>query len=691
MSERRGQDVIDESERVAARAAAKRDPARAEALQEFRRLYGGAEGSVLEQVARHVRLLLRADAALVAVRTPEGLQWTGTVHCAAPTAQGREHETFADRATLSPVPLLFDDESSVPDGLRDIESLGWRSVASVPVLVRGIPVAAVLAGRTSGVPWGEREHEAARQWSVLLAMQNERSLGLIGAVGGEGLEWQASVMRAALPLALLDDAGAVRVANAAFCELTGLPPDGFEGQPLVAVLRGSASDAIALEEVWSGQRRQASAELPLSHADGVPRRVRVTVAQAPFADDGRHSYLATIEDITELRDATEALRAREAQLRLSQRREALGQLTGGLAHEFSNTLAAIIGFASLLRDDLDPTDPRRDDVEDILRVSSRGTELISRLLDLTPQRVSERATFDLREVLRAFSVVAHRVLPTTIEWSLDVPEREVQAVIDRAQIEQVLLGLVLNARDAMPRGGHLTVQLRTQLVDRGDGVSAPMACIAVSDTGEGISAEVLPQLWTPFFTTRPTGTGLGLSVGQAILREHGGDLRLESPAGVSATFAALLPLTPRTLAAVPTTDPKVIPLRAPPTGVTVLLAEDERAVRQTTVRILERAGYRVVATSDGEEAWRQLEEHPEMFDVLVSDLIMPRLSGAELVKRVRQRRPDFPIVVTSAHPSRDWDDRDLRVESVAVLKKPFGASTLLETLRTIVPSRTDRP
>lgn len=685
MSERTVQELLEANERAAARAVARRDPARAEALQEFRRLYGGAEGSVFEQLARHAQLLLRADAALVVVRTADGLEWNGAVHCSPPTDLVREHETLADRATLTLLPIIFDDASGVPDGLRDVEALGWRSVAAVPVLVRGIPVAAILAGRTSGLPWGEREREAVRQWSVLLAMQHERSLGLLGASDGPGMEWQVSVLRAALPLALLDAEGRVRVANAAFSELTGLAPKVFEGELLLELLRAEAQDATTLQDVWSGGRRLATAELPLTHPDGVPRRVRVTVAQARFADEGRHSFLATIEDTTELRDAAEALRAREAQLRLSQRREALGQLTGGLAHEFSNTLAAIIGFASLLRDDLDPTDPRREDVEDILRVSGRGTDLINRLLDLSPQRVSERATFDLREVLRAFSVVAHRVLPTTIEWQLDVPERDVQAVIDRTQLEQVLLGLVLNARDAMPRGGNLTVQLSTQLMDRGDGISAPMACIRVSDTGEGITADVLPQLWTPFFTTKVSGTGLGLSVGQAILREHGGDLRLESPAGVSATFAAYLPLTPRSLVPAPSHDPKVIPLRAEPNGLTILLAEDERAVRSTTVRILERAGYRVVPTSDGEEAWRQIEDHPEQFDLLVSDLIMPRLSGVELVKRVRQRRPDFPIVITSAHPGKDWDPRELRVDSVAVLKKPFGASTLLETIRTMLP------
>jgi CheY-like chemotaxis protein len=215
-----------------------------------------------------------------------------------------------------------------------------------------------------------------------------------------------------------------------------------------------------------------------------------------------------------------------------------------------------------------------------------------------------------------------------------------------------------------------------------------MACIRITDTGEGISAEHLPNLWTPFFTTKPMGTGLGLSVGLAILREHGGDLRLESPAGVSATFVALLPLAPRAAKQRPLPNSKVIPLRAEPTGLTVLLVEDERAVRATTQRILERAGYRVAPAGDGEEAWRLLEEHPDAYDVVVTDLIMPRLSGAELVRRLRARKPDFPIVVTSAHPSRDWDAREIRAESVAVLKKPFSAATLIETLHTVLASGT---
>ncbi len=670
----------------ARRAELRRDPRRASALEEFRRSFGGSEAPGFEQLSQHALLLMRADAAVGVMRGAGTLEWVGAVHCVAPTLV-REHESFADLALLNGDPQLFDDTTHFPGRLKDVEALGWRSVASVPIIVSGVTVAAILVGRTGGVPWGQREHEAARQWSTMLALEYARHNATEWT---ESRSWLEVVQRAAVAMAVVDADGVVVVANAALAEWAGEATLG-RGVRLLDRLQMDVVDRATVRDVMLGARRQATAEVSWTHDDGEPRRAHLVLAQARFALDGQIGYLAVLEDVTEVRGAAEALRAREQQLRLSQRREALGQLTGGLAHEFSNTLAAIIGFASLLRDDLEPSDPRRDDVEDILRVSGRATELINRLLDLTPQRVSERATFDLREILRAFSVVAHRVLPTTIEWNLELPETDVQAVVDRAQLEQVLLGLVVNSRDAMPRGGQIQMSLQSQLLDLGDGVRTPMACIRITDTGEGIAADVLPNLWTPFFTTKPMGTGLGLSVGKAILREHGGDLRLESPAGVSATFAVYLPLAARESRPRAGTDPKVLPLRAEPTGVSILLAEDERAVRSTTQRILERAGYRVVAASDGEEAWRLLEQQPEAFQLVVTDLVMPRLSGAELVRRIRGAHPDLPIVVTSAHPSRDWDPREIRAESVSVLKKPFAAATLLETLRTALGGSSSGP
>jgi len=670
----------------ARRAEMRRDPRRALALEDFRRGFGGPEATGFEHLSQHALLLMRADAALCVMRGTGALEWAGAVHCAAPTLV-REQDSFADRALLSGDPLLYDDTTQFPSRLKDVEAFGWRSVASVPIIVNGVTVAAVLVGRTGGVPWGARENEAARQWSTMLALDHARR-----SAGDwtTSRSWLEVVQRAAVAMAVLDSQGVVVAGNPALAEWAGEATLGT-GVRLLDRLQMNVMERAAVVDVMQGARRVATAEVMWTHADGEPRRAHLVLAQARFALNGEIGYLAVLEDVTEVRGAAEALRAREQQLRLSQRREALGQLTGGLAHEFSNTLAAIIGFASLLRDDLEPSDPRRDDVEDILRVSNRATELINRLLDLTPQRVSERATFDLREILRAFSVVAHRVLPTTIEWQLELPETDVQAVVDRAQLEQVLLGLVVNSRDAMPRGGQIQMSLSTQLLDRGDGVRTPMACIRITDSGDGIAADVLPSLWTPFFTTKPMGTGLGLSVGLAILREHGGDLRLESPAGVSATFAAYLPLAQRESRTRDEHDPKVVPLRAEPTGISVLLAEDERAVRSTTQRILERAGYRVASASDGDEAWRMLEQSPDAYHVVVTDLVMPRVSGAELVRRIRAWKPDLPIVVTSAHPSRDWDAREIRAETVAVLKKPFAAATLVETLRTVLSGSSSGP
>jgi CheY-like chemotaxis protein len=291
---------------------------------------------------------------------------------------------------------------------------------------------------------------------------------------------------------------------------------------------------------------------------------------------------------------------------------------------------------------------------------------------------------DLPAVLRDFASVARRVLPTTIEWRLEVPEEEMRARIDRVQVEEALLGLVVNARDAMPAGGELTVVLSSVTETGADGTAHRLARIALSDTGPGVPAADVERLWTPYFTTKAAGMGLGLSFGLAILREHGGDLRLESMPGAGATFAAYLPLvearTPR--AASPAAARP--PLAQPHASRTVLFVEDEPAVRVTTARLLERSGFRVIAVEHGEEAWERFEANPRDIDALVTDLQMPRMSGAELIKRVRQHHSRLPVVVTSAFPSDDTTDRELRTPYTATLRKPFPVSTLIETLRALL-------
>jgi CheY-like chemotaxis protein len=265
------------------------------------------------------------------------------------------------------------------------------------------------------------------------------------------------------------------------------------------------------------------------------------------------------------------------------------------------------------------------------------------------------------------------VLPSSIDVQLDLPSGAVPATIDRTQVEQALFGLVLNARDAMPAGGRL--QLSVEALHASDGTS--QARIGIADSGPGIPASLRERLWMPFFSTKADGSGLGLSFGQAIFREHGGDLRLESPPDAGAVFAAYLPVavSPETRA-----QPRSSRARGMQEGRCVLLVEDERLVRATTSRILTRAGYAVVTAEDGEEALAFFTAQPHRVEVVITDLQMPRMSGVDLVTRLRRIRPRLPVIVTSAHPASEQDDHALRAAQTARLRKPFPMTALLETL-----------
>jgi signal transduction histidine kinase/CheY-like chemotaxis protein len=440
----------------------------------------------------------------------------------------------------------------------------------------------------------------------------------------------------------------------------------------------SESAAAYLEELLAGRRLGFAAVCNLRLSSGAKRRVRVLAGTLRYGNLGSPLHVLVLEDATSAEAEELGMRERERRLLLAQRRDSMSQLAGGLAHEYNNALAAIAGLASLLRDDLPPGDARRADAEDIIVVAQSASDLTRRLLDLSAGRLSERATLDLREVLRGFVAVLRRVLPSTIDVRVDLPSAAVPATIDRTQVEQALFGLVLNARDAMPAGGRLDLSL--ERVQAADGV--PRARIGIADTGPGISALVRERLWTPFFSTKPDGAGLGLSFGLAVLREHGGDLRLESPPENGAVFGAYLPVAVAPDGA--GTSAAAAPAAAEPQGRRVLLVEDERLVRATTARVLSKAGYTVTVAVDGEEALRLFEQAPDLVDVLVTDLQMPRIAGVDLVNRVRRLRPQLPVVVTSAHPAAEDDDRVLRAQRTARLRKPFPMAALLETLAQVL-------
>lgn len=656
-------------------------PRGARALAEFRRLYGLPGTTLLQQFAELATLLMRADAAVTLVRGPNGLEWHGARGCQPPEEPIVPRGTLADHAMRMGTPQFVDDDTSAGEHFPDVDALGWRCAAVMPIVVDDVVVAALLVGRTTGVSWGEREYRAFDSLLALEAVRNvRRRVEPSADVAALGDRERIAKLFVRMPIAVcvLDHTGQILLPNESFCALAERPLEELQRRHASEVLVSVTPDKLEeayLAELLQGRRLGFTSFCALALPSGESRPVRVVAGTVRYEHEGKPAHVLLVEDAKTMEAQEGALREREARLLRAQRRDSLAQLAGGLAHEFNNSLAAIAGLASLLRDDLPAADPRRNDAEDILVVAQSASDLTRRLLDLNAGRLSERATLDLRDVLRGFAVVARRVLPTTIDVQVDLPSGAVMATIDRTHVEQALFGLVLNARDAMPDGGRLALSLET--VQTGEGQQR--ARIGIADSGPGIPAAQRDRLWMPFHTTKPDGAGLGLSFALAIVREHGGDLRLESPPETGAVFAAYLPLAPAPAHRAETT-PGGTPRAAASRGRCVLLVEDERLVRSTTSRVLTRAGYAVVTAADGEEALAFFESQPERVDVLVTDLQMPRMSGVDLVTRLRRLRPRLPVIVTSAHPASDQDDQELREHRTARLRKPFPMTALLETL-----------
>ena len=380
----------------------------------------------------------------------------------------------------------------------------------------------------------------------------------------------------------------------------------------------------------------------------------------------------------------------EAQLRQAQKMEAIGQLAGGIAHDFNNALTLIKTCSELTLFDLKESDPLREKIEMILEATNRSADLAHRLLAFSRRQVMEMKVLDLNNLLKDLDKMLRRVIGEDIELVNVLAEDLGRVKVDPGQVEQVVLNLALNAKDAMPRGGKLTIETANVELDETysrthvDVIPGRYVMLAVSDTGIGMTPEIKNRLFEPFFTTKEKGkgTGLGLAMVYGIVKQSGGNIWIYSEAGMGTTFKVYLPRVDEPLEEKKKRKPSEGEL--PRGGETVLAVEDNKDVRRMAAQILRRQGYRVLEAANGGEALLVCEKLKEEIHLLLTDVVMPGMSGRELAHRLSFLRPEMKILYMSGYSDDSIVSYGILNEKVGFIPKPFSLEALVNQVREVL-------
>ena len=515
----------------------------------------------------------------------------------------------------------------------------------------------------------------------LLRASEERYRGLIeGSIQGIVVQrdWKALFTNSAF---------ATMLGYASPAELIGFDVRRFIVPDHLPLVEGFAAARLR------GEPAPPRYEIQMVRKDGTALWIEIQPSVVSW--EGAPAILGTLVDVTERRRAEATVRQQEEQLRRSQRIEAIGRLAGGIAHEFNNLLTVIIGRTELLTGVLTPT--HSDNLALIAKAGERAATLTRQLLAFSRKQMLQRKVVDLNRIVAGMVELLRPLVGETLELVTALDPRPVPVKSDPPQIEQVIMNLVLNARDATPRGGRITIATECGQPAGASGAPGrdPRGVLEVRDTGCGMSAEVQAHLFEPFFTTKAVGkgNGLGLATVYGIVKQHEGDIAVTSVPGQGTTVRVYLPLGPDAFELEEIERPRPRPLAAG--SASILLVEDEPAVRELAKEALARCGYRVLAAATPAEAQALAEQHAGRIDLLLTDVIMPELSGPELADRLTRGQRRMRVLYMSGYTDDVLAAHGVPGAGAALLAKPFTPDALSravqDTLEEAPPPEAEGP
>ncbi|MCC6927478.1 MAG: response regulator [Gemmatimonadaceae bacterium] len=541
-----------------------------------------------------------------------------------------------------------------------IETLALATTVTLGVVMGGLVAAS--RGRQE---FTTAERYRVRAHSVVLVILGVAEVALAFVRGGRdaSLDGEGALPQLTVAAALLVGVGAI--AMSVWRWRSSASRAAVDPRPMLAT---NPPPASLHADVASSTDRDAAAAslLPIDH----------------LATPGSPATAGTPEGaLGEGRDGTDF----DVRLMHANRMQSIGRLAGGIAHDFNNLLTSILTSAEMAREALPDEHGIRPDLEEIRRAGTRASELTRQLLAFARRDVSRPRVIDVNMLVGSLATMLHRLLGETITLRISLGEALPLVLADPAQLEQVIVNLAVNARDAMVHGGELQLRTSRGEAQRHSAETAPLdgVVLEVQDSGIGMSEDVRVRLFEPFYTTKTPGrgTGLGLATCQAIVSAHGGEIAVDSALGAGSTFRVWLPATDvvddsRATAEHPAPPP--LPRDAPRT---ILLVEDDADVRGSTARALRRAGYAVLEAMDGEDALQLVASRPDTVDLILTDIVMPRMGGAELVRRLSAQCPEAHVIYMSGYPADSPEVAQVEALGLHVLEKPYTPAILLFEIR----------